>query len=149
MADTLAGNLQRVLREDLGGTYGVSVVPAFTKRPAEEYRVSVTFACDPARAQDLIKALFVVVDDFKARGPSASQVADAQAALKRDLEIDSRQNSSVLNQLTYAYQYDEPVPEPDALRAIYDQLTVPLLRDAAKQYLDSTRYVKVVLMPEK
>ena len=33
-----AGNLQRVLREDLGGTYGVSVVPEFTKRPTEEYR---------------------------------------------------------------------------------------------------------------
>ena len=31
MANTLAGNLQRVLREDLGGTYGVSVVPDFTK----------------------------------------------------------------------------------------------------------------------
>ena len=37
MANTLAGNLQRVLREDLGGTYGVSVVPEFTKKPAEEY----------------------------------------------------------------------------------------------------------------
>ena len=28
-----------MLREDLGGTYGVSVVPDFTKRPIEEYRV--------------------------------------------------------------------------------------------------------------
>jgi zinc protease len=27
MADTLGGNLQRTLREDLGGTYGVSVEP--------------------------------------------------------------------------------------------------------------------------
>jgi hypothetical protein len=36
MADTLGGNLQRTLREDLGGTYGVSVVPSFTKRPTEE-----------------------------------------------------------------------------------------------------------------
>ena len=51
MAETLAGNLQRVLREDLGGTYGVSVVPSFAKRPLEEYRVSITFACDPARTR--------------------------------------------------------------------------------------------------
>ena len=33
MGDTLAGNLQRTLREDLGGTYGVSVVTSFTKLP--------------------------------------------------------------------------------------------------------------------
>src|SRR4029453_6690226 len=148
MADTLAGNLQRVLREDLGGTYGVSVVPDFTKRPVEEYRVSIPFACDPARAQDLIKALFVVVEDFKSRGPSASQVADAQAALRRDLEIDSRQNSSMLNQLTFAYQYDEAVPDTASQRALYDQLTASMLRDAANRYLDLQRYVKVVLIPE-
>ena len=77
MANTLAGNLQRVLREDLGGTYGVSVVPEFTKRPTEEYRVTISFACDPARTQDLVKALFAVVEDFKTTGPSAGQVADA------------------------------------------------------------------------
>ena len=81
-------------------------------------------------------------------GPSAGQVADAQAALRRDLETDSRQNSSILNQLTFAYQYDEPVPDPATLRGLYDQLTVPLLRDAARTYLDTNRYVKVVLMPE-
>jgi len=149
MADTLAGNLQRVLREDLGGTYGVSVVPSFTKRPVEEYRVSITFACDPARTQDLVKALFTVVDDYRSRGPSTSQIADAQAALRRDLEVDSRQNSSLLNQLAFAYQYDEPMPDPATLRGLYDQLTVPLLRDAANSYLDTSRYVKVVLMPEK
>jgi zinc protease len=149
MANTLAGNLQRVLREDLGGTYGVSVVPEFTKKPAEEYRVTISFACDPARTQDLVKALFVVVDEFKTNGPSSGQVADAQAALKRDLETDSRQNGHLLGQLTYAYQYDEPMSDPPALRSIYDSLTVPVLRDAARTYLDTNRYVKVVLFPEK
>ena len=33
-ADTPAGNLQRTLREELGGTYGVNVVTSYTKRPA-------------------------------------------------------------------------------------------------------------------
>ena len=149
MANTLAGNLQRVLREDLGGTYGVSVAPEFTKRPAEEYRVTISFACDPARTQDLVKALFVVVDEFKTNGPSSGQVADAQAALRRDLETDSRQNGHVLSQLTYAYQYDEQAPDPATLRSLYDGLTGPVLRDAARTYLDTSRYVKVVLFPEK
>jgi zinc protease len=148
MANTLGGNLQRVLREDLGGTYGVSVVPEFTKRPAEEYRVTITFACDPARTQDLVKALFAVVDEFRTDGPSAGQVADAQAALRRDLETNSRQNSYVLNQLTFAYQYDEPIPDPSTLRGLYQQLTAPLLRDAARTYLDTNRYVKVLLFPD-
>ncbi len=149
MANMLGGNLQRVLREDLGGTYGVSVVPEFTKKPAEEYRLTLTFACDPARTQDLVKALFSVIDDYKTNGPSAGQVADGQAALRRDLETDSRQNGHVLNQLAFAYQYDEPVPDPAASRQIYEQLTPVLLRDAARTYLDTKRYVKVLLFPDK
>ena len=148
LSNTLAGNLQRVLREDLGGTYGVSVSPDFTKRPTEDYRLTITFACDPARTQDLIKALFDVVDEFRTNGPSPGQVADAQAALRRDLETDTRQNGYLLNQLAYAYQYDEPVPDPATLRGLYSQLTTSLLRDAARTYLDTNHYVKVVLMPE-
>jgi len=148
MGNMLAGNLQRVLREDLGGTYGVSVVPSYTKRPVEEYRLTISFACDPARMRDLVKALFAVIDEFKASGPSAGQVADAQATLRRDLETDSRDNAYLLNQLAYAYQYDEPILDATALRALYDQLTVPLLRDAARTYIDTSRYVKVVLLPE-
>jgi len=149
MANTLGGNLQRVLREDLGGTYGVSVVPEFTKRPNEEYQVTITFACDPARTQDLVKALFRVVDDLKTNGPGVGQVADVQAALRRDLETDSRENGFVLNQLSYAYQYDEAIPDPNRLRAIYDQLSPIVLREAARTYLDTNRYVKVLLFPEK
>jgi zinc protease len=148
MANTLAGNLQRTLREDLGGTYGVSVVPEFTKRPTEEYRLTITFACDPERTQDLVKALFSVISDFRNTGPSAGQLADAQAALRRDLETDSRQNRYVLNQLTYAYQYDEPISDPATLRGIYAQLTPQIVRDAARTYLDPNRYVKVLLFPE-
>jgi zinc protease len=148
MGETLAGNLQRVLREDLGGTYGVSVVSDFTKQPIEEYRLSITFACDPARTQDLVKALFDVVGRFRQEGPSPGQVADAKATLRRDLETDSRQNGTLLNQLTYAYEYGEPVPDPDEKRALYDQLSVESLRDTARTYLDPSRYVKVVLMPE-
>ena len=54
----------------------------------------------------------------------------------------------MLSQLAFAYQYDEPIPDPATLRGLYDQLTAPLLRDAARTYLDTNRYVKVVLFPE-
>jgi zinc protease len=148
LSDTLAGSLQRVLREDLGGTYGVSVVPDMTKRPNEEYRLAITFACDPARTQDLVKALFDVVDRFRTTGPTPDQVADVQAALRRDLEVASRDNGYLLGHLAFAYQYGEEIPDAATLRGLYDQLTAPLLREAAQTYLDTNRYVKVVLFPE-
>ena len=148
MAESLAGNLQRTLREDLGGTYGVSVRPTFTQRPTEEYRLTINFASDPARTDSLVRAAFQVIDQFKRNGPSAGQVRDARAALMRDFETNSRQNTYLLNRIAYKYEHDEDVTDIFNMRPFYDQLTAPMLRDAARAYLNTERYVEVTLLPE-
>ncbi len=148
MAESLAGNLQRTLREDLGGTYGVSVAPTFTKRPTEEYRLTINFACDPARTESLVRAAFQVIDRFKRNGPSGAQVLDVRVALMRDFETDSRQNAYLLNRIVFKYEYGEDVTDVFNMQPFYDQLTPRMLRDAARTYLNTDRYVKVTLLPE-
>jgi zinc protease len=149
MGDTLAGNLQGRLREDLGGTYGVSVVPRFFKRPRSEYRLTVTFACDPARTESLIRTAFQVIQAYKVTGPSPGQVADARAALARDLEANLASNSYLLNRIMFKYEYGENVNEVFNMRPFHDQITVAALREAAVEYLNTDRYVEVTLVPEK
>ena len=78
MAATLSGNLHRTLREDEGGTYGVSVEPVFGFRPVQEYRVSIAFGCDPARADALVADTWRVIAAFKETGPSPGQLADGR-----------------------------------------------------------------------
>ena len=148
MGDTLAGNLQRTLREDLGGTYGVSVAPAFSKRPRSEYRLTITFACDPARTESLIRTAFQVIDAYKRSGPSPGQVADARSALARDLEANLASNSYLLNRILFKYEFGENVNEIFDMRPFFEQVTVAALRQAAMEYLDTNRYVEVTLVPE-
>jgi zinc protease len=147
MTDALEGNLQRVLREELGGTYGVSVDPQFAKLPTPSYRVAITFACDPARTDALVKALFDTVSQFKANGPSDSQMADARAALGRDYEVNSKENSYLLNQLAFAYEHGEDLQGVFDRRPLHDQLTSSAVTEAARRYLDLQRYVKVTMVP--
>ena len=149
MTETLEGNLQRTLREDLGGTYGVTVDPVFERRAGGMYRVTISFACDPARLDALVAALFRDVEQFRRTGPSPGQVADQRLALLRDLETNSRSNSYLLNQLTDKYQYGEDPAEAFRLPQFYDQITPAAIRDAAQQYFDLSRYVKVTLLPER
>ena len=148
MAETLAGDLQRTLREDLGGTYGVSVQPNYTKKPSEEYRLTISFACDPARTDTLVTAAFRVIERFRTLGPTASQVADARAGLARDFETNSQRNEYLLNRLIFKYEYGENVKDVFDMKPYYDQITVEALRDAARTYLNPDRYVKVTLLPE-
>ncbi len=148
MAETLSGNLHTTLREALGGTYGVTVEPHFTKRPAEEYQLTVNFGCDPARMESLVKAAFRVIERFKEVGPAADQVAATRAALVRDFETNSERNDYLLNRLVFKYEYGEDVREVFNMPAFYNQITSSTLRDAARAYLDVNRYVEVTLMPE-
>jgi zinc protease len=148
MAEMLEGHLQQRLREELGGTYGVSVRPEFDRRPVGAYRLTIDFACDPARTDDLTRSMFQVIDRFKSTGPSPGQVADAYRALVRDDEVNGRDNGYLLNQIALRYQYGEDVADVFNMRRLYEQLTAPALLEAARTYLDLSRYVKVTLHPE-
>ena len=149
MAEMLGGNLHRTLREDLGGTYGVSVEPRFTQRPTESYRITISFACDPARTESLTKTAFEVIEQFRREGPSEAQVADTRQALMRDFETSSQQNRSLLSRLVYSYEYAEPVDAVFDIRPSVNRLTASSIHEAARAYLDTRRYVEVTLLPEK
>ena len=135
-------------RRQLDNAYGVTVRPAFTKRPTEAYRLTINFACDPARTESLVRAAFQVIDRFKRNGPSEGQIADVRAALMRDFETNSQQNAYLLSRIIFKYEYDEDVADIFNMRPFYDQLSAPVLRDAARAYLNTDRYVRVTLRPE-
>jgi zinc protease len=149
MGEMLSGNLHRTLREELGGTYGVSVEPRFGQRPNETYRLTISFACDPARTESLTKTAFEVIEEFKRNGPSEAQVADARQALMRDFETNSQGNRYLLSRLVYSYQYGESIDAVFNIRPTVDRLSASSILEAARTYLDTRRYVEVTLLPEK
>jgi zinc protease len=148
MSQMLAGNLHRALREDLGGTYGVTVEPQFSKHPTSKYQISIGFSCDPARVLDLTAAAWKTIEDFSRQGPSSDQLAGARSSLDRDLETGFQENADLLNEMMTKVEYGEDVAEVFNLRPFYDQLTTVALRDAAREYLSARRYVQVTLRPE-
>jgi zinc protease len=74
-------------------------------------------------------------------------VSDVRAGLLRDLETNRQSNGYWLNLITYAYRNNEELSDGAKLRALYEGLTPSVLRDAARTYLDTSRYVKVVMTP--
>jgi zinc protease len=148
MADVLQTRLRETLREELGGTYSVSVGAIYDNKPRESYQVSVSFGSDPGRTADLGKRVFAEIEAFKASGPTEKQVNDVKAAMQRDFEANIKQNAYVLNQLSLKYQNGEA---PETLLDVpkyYERLSVAAIKAAANTYLNTSRFVKVVLLPE-
>ena len=148
MAEMLSGNLHRTLREELGGTYGVTVEPRFTQRPTQTSRIIISFACDPVRTESLTRTAFELIDAFRRDGPTDAQVADTRAALMRDFETNSQQNRFLLSRLVSDCVSGENIEEVFNIRPSVDRLTDSLIREAARTYLDTRRYVEVTLLPE-
>jgi zinc protease len=150
-ASILQTRLREVLREDLGGTYSVSVSAGYDKVPRPEYRLAIAFGSSPDRADELAKRVFTEIEAFKREGPTAGQLADAIEGFVRDHETNIKTNGYLLGQIAMKYQNGEAdeVAVLFELPAWYARVTVDGVREAARRYLDSERYVKVTLMPEK
>lgn len=140
--------LREVLREDLGGVYGVSAGGGLARRPREQYALSVSFGCAPERVPELRKAVMDVLAAVKKDGFSDEIVTKVKEGQRRERETDLRENGFWSGELADAARFgDDP-----KLILRYDELvksvTSDALRDLAKKVFDPQRVVVGVLYPE-
>ena len=150
MAKLLQNRLLETLREELGGTYGVSVSPELRRRfRSRSTRSSIQFGCDPARLDELTKRVIQEIEQLKTKGPTADQVNDVKQALLRDFETNSKQNGYLVSQIAFKYEYGEDLASFFNILDIYNTIDARTIQDAAKAYFDTGNYVQVTLVPEK
>ncbi len=141
--------LRETLREELSGTYGVSVMASYTKIPDEKYSFMINFGCNPTRTDELIKAIFREIENLKTNGPSEKQVNDTREALLREYETSMKQNSYLLTQIYSGYQLHEDLKYLFDLPEYLKTMSAAMIHEAARTYLNTGNYVQVTLFPEK
>jgi len=149
MTTVLGNRLRDVLREDLSGTYSVSVSPGYSKIPRQEYRVTIAFGSAPDRNKALVDRLMQEIQKFKTDGPTAQELKDTKEQLARDLETNMRDNGFFLQELTARYEFGEDLKDLFGLADFYNALDAATIQNAAKQYLDTSNMIQGTLMPEK
>lgn len=147
LAAILEIRLREELREELGGTYSVSVSAGVSRVPREEFTVSITFGSAPDRADTLVRAVFAQIDTLRTTGPRAVDLAKVKETQIRSRETNLRLNGWWLQQLVEGTRTgDRPVAPLEPMLA---GLTADAVRASAMTFLDRSRYVRVTLMPEK
>ena len=148
-AQVLETRLRKRLREDLSGTYDVTVRPYYSKIPREEYRVTIDLGADPRRIDALTKVIFAEIKKLKNNGPSGAEVADVRLAESRDYETNVRENGWWLAELTNRYRLGEDPGASLRIPETLARLSAKAVRAAARTYFNTKRYVQVTLYPEK
>jgi len=147
-ANVLSIRLREILREQLSGTYGVSV-GYDSSLPLPGYgAVVIQFGSAPENAETLTRAVFTEVERLKAQGPTADDVNKVKEMEKRDLETNARQNQYWIGSMQTVHMYGwDPVGIARRPQRT-DSLTPEILHGIFKKYFPSDRHTVVTLKPE-
>jgi zinc protease len=149
MGIVLQTRLRNKIREDLGGTYSIMASPSYDRIPVPAYSVTINFGTDPERVEELISVIFQEIDTLKKEGVTADELRDAKQAMYRSYETGIKQNRWLLTQLYYRYLEGEDLESLfDYLKSL-ENLTIEVIHEAAKTYLNMENYIQVTLFPEK
>jgi zinc protease len=147
MTGALEIRLRELIREELGGTYGVGVSGSYEKYPEPAYTVRISFGADPERMEQLVATLFQEMEAFKRDGPTPEEVQAAKEQERRTRETNLQENRWWVAQLRYSDEYGS---DPRLLldESLLVGVTAESIQRDAQRYLRTDNYVQVTLFPE-
>ena len=146
LASALSIRLREILREDMGGVYGVFSNGGIERRPATRYQYVVGFGCSPDNVEKLSGAVFDLVKKVKKEGIDAKTVDKLKQQRKRALETEMKENRFWMQELSEHFRYGTDPRGILELGGRVERVSSERIRRAARAYVGS-QYIDAVLMP--
>lgn len=136
-----------IIREEMGGTYGVSIFGGLNKTPHERYQLFVLFDCDPERVNSFVKVIHDQVNEVAENGPEKTAITKAKENLIKKHQESLEKNGAWLNMLKEYAQYNqEPVTGDDYIKLVRS-ITAEDIQKMAKT-LKNKHVTETVMNPE-
>ena len=146
LSQALDSRYQVSIREEKGGTYGVSVSGSSSRIPSEEYTLSIGFDTNEQMADELCEIVLKELEEMAANGPKSEDIEKTREYLakswKNSLEKNGNWMSYIYNRERYGMDY---VADYERL---LKALTGAQVQQLARKILDDGNMVKVVMRPE-
>ena len=140
--------LREVLREDMGGVYGVSVGAWVGREPTQRKGFRVFFGCNPDNVDKLKTALFDEIAKITKEGIGPLYLEKIHEQLRREHEVNLKENSWWQNELEEAYYYGDDFKVVTDVEAIARRVTSDNIKASAKRFFDPGKYVLGIMRPK-
>jgi zinc protease len=147
-AGVLRNRLRARLREEMSGTYGVSVSYSDVQPQRGYGTMTVSFGSSPENASKLASAVFDELDRVQDGAVDPADLGNEQEIERRELEVAERQNGYWLAGLRRMRILGRDPLLLRKRRQEIDNVTPEALQYAFRRYFPRRRYTQVVLMPE-
>jgi zinc protease len=150
MCSILNKRLRDQLREEKGGVYNIAVRPSASRVPENEYRVTLSFNCQPEETFSLIQIIDQEVKKMMADTVSQEEINTVKEKSRQSRIVNLKENSFWISQLVGRYKYELPLENIflEKLEGQLNEVNQPAILQAAKKFLSKENYIELILMPE-
>ena len=134
------------IREEKGGTYGVSVQGAVDEYPTENYFVAIVFDTNDQLADELVEICDKEIRKIAEEGPLADDVAKAKEFLQKNYANVLDNNSGWVSAITR--WYEEGYNYKEEYLGILESVTLDDVKAFAQKMLDDNNRTLVMMRPE-
>jgi zinc protease len=139
--------LRESMREEQGGTYGVSFNGSSVKYPEPKYTITSTWGCNPDSIAKLSQIVLTEMARIKKEGPTAEDLNKVKETLIRERETRLKENNFWVSSLQNHYLNGDRLMSLDEYKTFVNSFTIKDIKKIAEKYLDTENYVKVALTP--
>jgi len=139
--------LREVMREDMGGVYGVSVNAFLTREPTQRRNLTIAFGCDPANIEALKTAALGEIRAVAKSGIGADYLTKVTEQMRREHEVNLKNNNWWRGRLRSAYYFHEDFGRSNDLEAALRRVTSANIKASAGRFLDEKNLIVGILRP--
>jgi zinc protease len=137
------------IREKMSGVYSPVLILNWNQLPKSEYFMMVFFGCAPNNTDNLSNAVFKILNEMKANGPSEETMTKVKQQLLKQRETSLKTNDFWSNLLSNMWLQGDDITTIPAFEERVNKLTSKDIVDFLQKYFDAEQYVRVNLYPEK
>lgn len=134
------------IREEKGGTYGVSSQSQLTYKPTTQYALMITFDTNPEMADELRDMLIPEIERIAKEGPTAEELSKIKEYMTKQHAADLKNNGNWLSWIEIWYTHG--IDEMTGYQQIVDSLSADDIKAVAARIVNDNNVLKIIMDPK-
>ncbi len=137
------------IREEEGGTYGVSLRTSLSHWPVEKATLQIMYDSDPERVMQLKELVYAELEQLARKGPAEKDLSKTVENILKDREENREHNAFFMGTIYNYYVHGINFADPANYENIVKQLTIKDVKKVMKKFYRKANVVDVVFIPEE
>lgn len=147
LARLLQARYLKLIREDAGATYTVSVNARPSFYPDQQFRLIIYFNCSPEKTEKLLKIVYTELEHIKTN-VTALELQETKALLKHEFENSEKSITDISDALVNTAVFGVALPSAEEYSELIDSLSEKDLLKFFKRYLNNADLIEGILSPQ-